>query len=133
MLVVGYYWGIDPMFSDIHRIRLRSRFNELFSQSRSVADSRSIVWTTQEDDEQIGWFKVRDLIRERELISSNRDRMLIKSDGGAIGYSEYFRIGSLILLRSTRDGAAISPHLLGARKMGYLAVVMVFFALRVVG
>ncbi|WP_339428857.1 IS3 family transposase [Pseudomonas taetrolens] len=53
----------------IERIRLRSRVNELFTQSRSAAGSRSIVWMMQDDGEQIGRFKVRGLMRELGLIS----------------------------------------------------------------
>jgi putative transposase len=48
---------------------LRSRVNELFTQSRSAAGSRSIVSMMQEDGEQIGRFKVRRLMRELELVS----------------------------------------------------------------
>ncbi|WP_090515970.1 IS3 family transposase [Pseudomonas marincola] len=53
----------------VERIRLRSRVNELFTQSRSAAGSRSIVSIMQEDGEQIGRFKVRGLMRELGLIS----------------------------------------------------------------
>ena len=53
----------------IERIRLRSRVNELFTQSRSAAGSRSIVSMMQDDGEQIGRFKVRGLMRELGLIS----------------------------------------------------------------
>ena len=53
----------------VERIRLRSRVNELFTQSRSAAGSRSIVSMMQEDGEQIGRFKVRGLMRELGLIS----------------------------------------------------------------
>lgn len=54
---------------DVERLRLRSRVNELFTQSRSAASSRSIVLMMQGDGEQIGWFKVRGLMRELELVS----------------------------------------------------------------
>ncbi|MDN4547002.1 IS3 family transposase [Pseudomonas sp. C32] len=55
--------------SDVELLRLRSRVNELFTQSRSAAGSRSIVSMMQEDGEQIGRFKVRGLMRELELVS----------------------------------------------------------------
>jgi putative transposase len=48
---------------------LRSRVNELFTQSRSAAGSRSIVLMMQGDGEQIGRFKVRGLMRELALVS----------------------------------------------------------------
>ncbi|MFA0926897.1 IS3 family transposase [Pseudomonas syringae pv. tagetis] len=54
---------------DVERLRLRSRVNELFTQSRSTAGSRSIVSMMQEDGEQIGRFKVRGLMRELALVS----------------------------------------------------------------
>ena len=54
---------------DVERLRLRSRVNELFTQSRSAAGSRSIVSIMQEDGEQIGRFKVRGLMRELALVS----------------------------------------------------------------
>ena len=54
---------------DVERLRLRSRVNELFTQSRSAAGSRSIVSMMQADGEQIGRFKVRGLMRELELVS----------------------------------------------------------------
>ncbi|MFH7495415.1 IS3 family transposase, partial [Pseudomonas syringae pv. tagetis] len=44
---------------DADRVRLLSRVNDLFGQSRSSAGSRSIVSILQEDGEQIGRFKVR--------------------------------------------------------------------------
>ncbi|WP_460124642.1 IS3 family transposase [Pseudomonas sp. S2_C03] len=54
---------------DVERLRLRSRVNELFTQRRSAAGSRSIVSMMQEDGEQIGRFKLRGLMRELELVS----------------------------------------------------------------
>jgi len=53
---------------DVERVRLRSRVNELFTQSRSSAGSRSIVSMMQEDGEQIGRFNVHGLMRELGLI-----------------------------------------------------------------
>ncbi|CAI8762550.1 transposase [Pseudomonas sp. IT-P171] len=48
---------------------MRSRVNELFTQSRSAAGNCSIVSMMQEDGEQIWRFKVRGLMRELELVS----------------------------------------------------------------
>lgn len=42
---------------DVERVRLCSRVNELFTQSRSAAGSRSIVSMMQEDGEHIGWLR----------------------------------------------------------------------------
>lgn len=51
------------------KLHLRSRVNELFTQSRSAAGSRSIMLMMKEDCLQIGRFKVRKLMREMNLIS----------------------------------------------------------------
>lgn len=54
---------------DVARLRLRSRFNELFTQSRSAAGSRSILSMMREYGEQLGRFMVRRLMRELDLVS----------------------------------------------------------------
>lgn len=59
-------------YPDAERVFLRSRVNELFTQSRSAAGSRSIVLIMKEDGMQIGRFKVRKLMREMNLISKQR-------------------------------------------------------------
>ena len=64
-----YAHRLRRLTPSVERIRLRSRVNELFTQSRSAAGSRSIVSMMQEDGEQIGRFKVRGLMRELGLIS----------------------------------------------------------------
>lgn len=48
---------------------LRSRINELFSQSRSSAGSRSIVAMLLDEGVEVGRFKVRGLMKEQGLIS----------------------------------------------------------------
>lgn len=48
---------------------LRSRVNELFTQSRSAAGSRSIMFMMREDGIEIGRYKVRKLMSEMKLIS----------------------------------------------------------------
>ncbi|WP_440974373.1 IS3 family transposase [Pseudomonas koreensis] len=54
---------------NVERLRLRSRVNELFTQIRSAAGSRSIVSMMKEDGEQIGRVKVRGLMRELDLVN----------------------------------------------------------------
>ncbi|UVM55431.1 IS3 family transposase [Pseudomonas sp. B21-012] len=56
-------------FPDVKRLILRSRVNELFTQSRSAAGSRSIMFMMREDGIAIGRFKVRKLMNEMKLIS----------------------------------------------------------------
>lgn len=45
----------------VERLQLHSRVNELFTQSRSAASSRSIVAMMQEEGDQIARFRVRGL------------------------------------------------------------------------
>lgn len=54
---------------DVERLLLRSRVNELFTQSRSAAGSRSIMFMMREDGIEIGRFKVRKLMSDMKLIS----------------------------------------------------------------
>lgn len=54
---------------DVKRLLLRSRVNELFTQSRSAAGSRSIMFMMREDGIEIGRYKVRKLMSEMKLIS----------------------------------------------------------------
>ncbi|MBF7145047.1 IS3 family transposase, partial [Pseudomonas sp. LY10J] len=54
---------------DVRRTGLRSRINELFSQSRSSAGSRSIVAMLRDEGIKVGRFKVRGLMKEQGLIS----------------------------------------------------------------
>lgn len=54
---------------DVRRVSLRSRVNELFSQSRSSAGSRSIVAMLRDEGVEVGRFKVRGLMKEQGLIS----------------------------------------------------------------
>lgn len=54
---------------DVRRVSLRNRINELFSQSRSSAGSRSIVAMLRDEGVEVGRFKVRSLMKEQGLIS----------------------------------------------------------------
>lgn len=54
---------------DVRRVGLRSRINELFSQSRSSAGSRSIVAMLGDEGVEVGRFKVWGLMKEQGLIS----------------------------------------------------------------
>ena len=54
---------------DARRIALRSQVNQLFSQSRGAAGSRSILGMLREDGVTIGRFRVRRLMRELGLVS----------------------------------------------------------------
>ena len=54
---------------NVQRLLLRRRVNELFTQSRSAAGSRSIAAMLQAEGTVIGRFKVRALMKEQGLIS----------------------------------------------------------------
>ena len=54
---------------DLERLALRVRVNELFTQSRSAAGSRSILCMMREEGTEIGRFKVRKLMSEMKLMS----------------------------------------------------------------
>ncbi|HBN9861388.1 TPA: IS3 family transposase, partial [Pseudomonas aeruginosa] len=54
---------------DARRVALRSQVNQLFSQSRGSAGSRSILGMLREEGVTIGRFRVRRLMREPGLVS----------------------------------------------------------------
>lgn len=64
---------------DVRRVGLRSRINELFSQSRSSAGSRSIVAMLRDEGVKVGRFKVRGLMKEQGLISKQPGSHAYKS------------------------------------------------------
>lgn len=64
-----YYAHLARRRIDVRRVSLRSRINELFSQSRSSAGSRSIVAMLRDEGVEVGRFKVRSLMKEQGLIS----------------------------------------------------------------
>lgn len=57
---------------DARRVALRSQVNQLFSQSRGSAGSRSILGMLREEGVTIGRFRVRRLMRELGLVSRFR-------------------------------------------------------------
>ncbi len=52
---------------DTQRIEQRAKVNELFSQSRSSAGSRTIMVQMQEEGYKVGRYRVRSLMRELNL------------------------------------------------------------------
>ncbi len=57
---------------DARRVALRSQVNQLFSQSRGSAGSRSILGMLREEGVTIGRFRVRRLMRELGLVRHSR-------------------------------------------------------------
>ncbi|MCU5781134.1 transposase OrfAB subunit B [Alcanivorax balearicus MACL04] len=53
---------------DAHRVALKAKVSRVFNQSRSSAGSRMIQGVFNEQDVEIGRFKVRSLMRELGLI-----------------------------------------------------------------
>ena len=118
---------------DVERLRLRSRVNELFTQSRSAAGSRSIVSMMQEDGELIGRFKVRGLMRELELVSKQPGSHAYKK-------ATVERPDIPNILNREFDVPALNQvwcgditYIWAQGKWHYLAVVMDLYARRVVG
>ncbi|MCY0109949.1 IS3 family transposase [Pseudomonas monsensis] len=118
---------------DVERLRLRSRVNELFTQSRSAAGSRSIVSMMQEDGEQIGRFKVRGLMRELALVSKQLGSHAYKQ-------ATVERPDIPNILNREFDVPAPNQvwcgditYIWAQGKWHYLAVVMDLYARRVVG
>ena len=118
---------------DVERVRLRSRVNELFTQSRSAAGSRSIVSIMQADGEQVGRFKVRSLMRELGLISKQPGSHSYKK-------ATVERPDIQNILNQKFDVPAPNQvwcgditYIWAQGKWHYLAVVMDLFARRVVG
>ena len=54
---------------DVERIRLRIKATEIFNRSRQSAGSRTIMIKMREENEVIGRFKVRRLMKEASLVS----------------------------------------------------------------
>ncbi|WP_139835915.1 IS3 family transposase [Pseudomonas sp. R16(2017)] len=118
---------------DVERLRLRSRVNELFTQSRSAAGSRSIVSMMQEDGQQIGRFKVRGLMRELDLVSKQPGSHAYKQ-------ATVERPDIPNILNREFDVPAPNQvwcgditYIWAQGKWHYLAVVMDLYARRVVG
>ena len=118
---------------NVERIRLRSRVNELFTQSRSAAGSRSIMSMMREDGEQIGRYRVRSLLKELGLISKQP---------GSHAYKKATVERPDIPNALNRQFSAEQPnsvwcgditYLWAQGKWHYLAVVMDLYARRVVG
>ena len=65
---------------DVRRVSLRSRVNELFSQSHSSAGSRSLVAMLRDEGVEVGRFKVRRLMKEQGLISKQLGSHAYKKD-----------------------------------------------------
>lgn len=87
----------------MERLVLRSRVNELFTQSRIAAGSRSIMFMMREDGIEIGRFKVRKLMGEMKLISKQPgSHAYKKGDGGTTRYPE--RAGSGVHRIGTERG-----------------------------
>ncbi len=64
---------------DARRVALRSQVNQLFSQSRGSAGSRSILGMLREEGVTIGRFRVRRLMRELGLVSKQPGSHAYKS------------------------------------------------------
>ena len=128
-----YAHRLRRLTPSVERIRLRSRVNKLFTQSRSAAGSRSIVSMMQEDGDQIGRFKVRGLMRELGLTSKQP---------GSHAYKKATVERPDIPSTLNREFDVPEPnkvwcgditYIWAQGKWHYLAVVMDLYARRIVG
>jgi putative transposase len=118
---------------DAERVRLLSRVNELFGQSRSAAGSRSIVSILQEDGEQIGRFKVRGLMRELGLISKQPGSHAYKKATVERPDIPNILNREFDVLAPNQVWCGDITYIWAQGKWHYLAVVMDLYARRVVG
>ena len=117
----------------VERIRLRSRVNELFTQSRSAAGSRSIVSMMQEDGEQIGRFKVRGLMRELGLISKQPGSHAYKKATVERPDTPNTLNREFDVPEPNKVWCGDITYIWAQGKWHYLAVVMDLYARRIVG
>lgn len=64
-----YAYRCKQRSPDVARLALRARVNELFTQSRCAAGSRSLTYLLREEGIPIGRFKMRMLMNEIGLVS----------------------------------------------------------------
>ena len=103
-----YAYCRKRLYPNAERVVLRSRVNELFTQSRSAAGSLSIMLMIKEDGMQIGRFKVRKLMREMNLISKQPGSLAYKKATWSDLISRTYLIESSAWHPPTRSGAVTS-------------------------
>jgi len=118
---------------NVERLEQRAKVNELFTQSRSSAGSRTITALMQEDGFDVGRFKVRRLMREMNLVCKQP---------GPHAYKQATVERPDIPNRLNREFEPAAPNQVWCgdityvwvqNRWHYLAVVLDLFSRRVVG
>lgn len=104
---------------DLERLALRVRVNELLTQSRSAAGSRSIMCTMREEGIEIGRFKVRKLMSEMKLMSKQPGSHAYKKATVERPDIPMCWIGSLRFRHRMKSGAQIL-HMSGLKAAGIM-------------
>lgn len=112
---------------------LRSRINELFSQSRSSAGSRSIVAMLRDEGVEVGRFKVRGLMREQGLISKQPGSHAYKKATVERPDIPNLLDRQFTVASPNRTWCGDITYIWAQGRWHYLAVVLDFYSRRVVG
>lgn len=127
------YYEFKQRKPDANRIRLASQIKELFNMSRGSAGRRTLVSMLSEKDIKAGRFKVRQIMREADLMSKQPGSPRYR-------HAKVERLDILNLLK--REFSVSTPnrvwcgditYIWSGSKWAYLAVVLDLFSRRVVG
>lgn len=118
---------------DVRRVSLRSRINELFSQSRSSAGSRSIVAMLKDEGTKVGRFKVRGLMKEQGLISKQPGSHAYKKSTVERPDIPNILDRQFTVAAPNRVWCGDITYIWTQGKWSYLAVVLDLYSRRVVG
>jgi len=118
---------------DVRRVSLRSRINELFSQSRSSAGSRSIVAMLKDEGTEVGRFKVRGLMKEQGLISKQPGSHAYKKSTVERPDIPNTLDRQFTVAAPNRVWCGDITYIWAQGKWSYLAVVLDLYSRRVVG
>ena len=118
---------------DVRRVSLRSCINELFSQSRSSAGSRSIVAMLKDEGTEVGRFKVRGLMKEQGLISKQPGSHAYKKSTVERPDIPNTLDRQFTVAAPNRVWCGDITYIWAQGKWSYLAVVLDLYSRRVVG
>ncbi|XXF08306.1 IS3 family transposase [Pseudomonas sp. D2-3] len=118
---------------DVRRVNLRSRINELFSQSRSSAGSRSIVAMLKDEGTEVGRFKVRGLMKEQGLISKQPGSHVYKKATAERPDIPNILDRQFAVAAPNRVWCSDITYIWTQGRWSYLAVVLDLYSRRVVG
>lgn len=117
---------------DVRKVSLRSCVNELFSQSRSSACSRSIFAMLRDEGVEIGPFKVRGLMKEQGLISKQPGCHVYKRPRERPDIANILD-RQFTVAAPNRIWCGDITYIWTQSRWSYLAIVLDFYSRRVVG